>query len=148
MMENAFMTVDAWEKMTPRGIEGLRKINTYVAVNPQWWLLEIFHGFSDHLSHKANQERLDANILSLKEDGDTSHLCQAYNKHVTKGYKAAKARILSFMRSGSRVTKTIIDQWSLINIGMYAVRDTKPECWTASFNACNLDPHTRVLFGD
>jgi hypothetical protein len=86
MTENAFTTVDAWEKMTPRVIEGLCNINKYVATNQQLWLLEIFDGLSAHLlSHKANQERLDANILSLKEEGDTSHVCQAYHTHVAKG---------------------------------------------------------------
>jgi hypothetical protein len=67
MMENAFMTVDVCEKMTPRVVEGLRNINKYVAANPQWWLLKILDGFSAHLLyHKANHKRLDANILSLK----------------------------------------------------------------------------------
>jgi hypothetical protein len=119
--DNAFITVDAWEKMTPCIIEGFRNINKCVAANPQWWLLAIFDGFSAHLLyHKENQEHLDANILSFKDEGDTSHVCQAYDKHVTKGDKAANARSISFMRSGFRVTKTIIDQWSLVNIGMYA----------------------------
>jgi hypothetical protein len=31
---------------------------------------------------------------------------------------------------------------------MYAVQDTTQECRTASFDACNLDPRTRVSFGD
>jgi hypothetical protein len=31
---------------------------------------------------------------------------------------------------------------------MYAVRDTTRECWTASFDACNLDPRKRVSFGN
>jgi hypothetical protein len=124
MAENAFMTAYAWKKMTHRVIEGLHNINKYVALHPQWWLLEIFNGFSAHL---ANHERLDACVISPKEEGDTSHVCQAYGKHVIKGDRAAKARSLSFMRSGFRVTKTIIDQWSLVNIGIYAVCDTKPE---------------------
>jgi hypothetical protein len=55
MTENAFMTFDSWERMTPNIILGLRNINKYVAVNPQWWVLEIFNGFGAHLlSHKAN----------------------------------------------------------------------------------------------
>jgi hypothetical protein len=149
MTENAFMMVDACEKMAPHVIEGIHNISKYVAANPQWWSLEIFDGFSAHLlSHKANHERLDANIISLKEERDTSHVCQSYDKHVAKGDRAAKARSLIFVRYGFRMTKTIIYQWSLVNIGMYALRDTKPECWTASFDACNLDPITRVSFGD
>jgi hypothetical protein len=91
MTENAFMTVDAWELVTPNIILGLRNINNYVAANPQWWVLEICDGFGAHLlSHKANEERFAVNILSLKEEGNTSHVCQAYEKHVAKGDKAAK----------------------------------------------------------
>jgi hypothetical protein len=55
MTENAFMTVDDQERMTPNIIPGLRNINKYVAANPQWWVLEIFYGFGTHLlSHKEN----------------------------------------------------------------------------------------------
>jgi hypothetical protein len=45
MTENAFMTVDALERMTQNIILGIRNINKYVAANPQWWVLEIFDGF-------------------------------------------------------------------------------------------------------
>jgi hypothetical protein len=45
MTENAFVTVDAWERMTPNIVLGLRNINKYVVANPQWWVLEIFDGF-------------------------------------------------------------------------------------------------------
>jgi hypothetical protein len=55
MTGNAFMTVDAWERMTPNIILGIRNINKYVAANPQFRVLEIFDGFgAHHLSHKAN----------------------------------------------------------------------------------------------
>jgi hypothetical protein len=91
MIENALMTVDAWERMTPNVILGFRNINKYVAANPQWWVLEIFDGFGAHLlSHKANEELFAAKIFPPKEEGDTSHVCQAYDKHVAKGDKAAK----------------------------------------------------------
>jgi hypothetical protein len=149
MTENAFMTVDAWYRMTPNIILGLRNINKYVAANPQWWLLEIFDGFGAHLlSHKANEERFVAKILSLKEEGDTSHVCQAYDKHVAKGDKCAKSLSLSFLRTGFKVSNLLIDQWSLVQVGMFAVRDTTRECWTRSFDSCNLDPRTRVSFGE
>jgi hypothetical protein len=149
MTENAFMTVDAWERMTPNIILGLRNINKYVAAHPQWWVLEIFDGFGAHLlSHKANEERFAANILSLMEEGDTSHVCQAYDKHVAKGYKAANYLSLSFLRTGFKVSNLLIDQWSLVQLDMFAVRDTTRECWTQSFDSCNLDPRTRVSFGE
>jgi hypothetical protein len=72
MTENAFMTVGAWDRMTPNVILGLRNIDKYVAANPQSWVLEIFDGFGAHLlSHKANEERFTAKRLSLNEEGDT-----------------------------------------------------------------------------
>jgi hypothetical protein len=75
MTENTCMTVHAWERLTPNIILGLRNINKYVAATPQWWVLEIFDGFGARLlSHKANEERLAAKILYLKEEGDISHV--------------------------------------------------------------------------
>jgi hypothetical protein len=143
------MIVDAWERMTPNIILGLRNINKYDDDNPQWWVLEIFDGFGAHLlSHKANEERFAAKILSLKEEGDTSHACQAYDKHVAKGDKAAKYLSLSFLRTRFKVSNLIIDQWSLVQVGMFAVRDTTRKCWTQSFDSCNLDPRMRVSFGE
>jgi hypothetical protein len=112
-------------------------------------VLEIFDGFGAHLlSHKANEERFAAKIFSLKEEGDTSHVCQAYDKHVAKGGKATKSLSLSFLPTGFKVSNLLIDQWSLVQVSMFAVRDTTRECWTRSFDSCNLDPRTRVSFGE
>jgi hypothetical protein len=143
------MTVDAWEYMTPNIILGLRNINKYVAANPQWWVLEICYGFGIHLlSHKANEELFVAKIFSLKEEGYISHVWQAYDKHVAKGDKAVKSLSLSFLRTGFKVSNLIIDQWSLVQVGMFAVRDTTREFWTRSFDLWNLYPHTRISFGE
>jgi hypothetical protein len=75
-------------------------------------------------------------------------MCQAYDKHVANGDKAAKSLSLSFLRTGFKVSSHLIDQWSLVQVGMFAVRDTTRECWTQSFDSCNLDPCTRVSFGE
>jgi len=96
MTENAFMTIAAWEELTPSICKGLRAINQYVANNPQWYMLEIFDGFGVHLSsYNAMKKRLDSKILSLKEEGDSSHVNQAYDKFVAKGDKAAKRESLA-----------------------------------------------------
>jgi hypothetical protein len=122
------MTVDAWERMTSNVIIGLRNINRYVAANPQWWVLEIFDGFRAHLlSHKENEGCFSSNILSLKEEGDMSHVCQAYDKHVAKGDKAEKSLSLSLLRAGFKVSNLLIDQWSLVQVGIFSVRDTTRE---------------------
>ena len=50
MTQNTFMTIEAWEAMTPKLCSGLRKINAIVEANPQWWMLEMFDGFGAHLA--------------------------------------------------------------------------------------------------
>jgi hypothetical protein len=88
-------------------------------------VLEIFDGSVAHLlSHKANEEYFAAKILSLEEEGDTSHVCQAYDKHVAKGDKSVKSLSLSFLRTGFKVSNLLIDQWSLVQVSMFSVRDT------------------------
>jgi hypothetical protein len=42
----------------------------------------------------------------------------------------------------------VVDQWGLIHVGLYAIRETKPETWIQSFKACNLHPVSRLKFGD
>ena len=46
---SAFMTIEAWEQMTPFVCKGLWAINKYVAANPHWIMLEVFDGFGAHL---------------------------------------------------------------------------------------------------
>ncbi len=41
-----------------------------------------------------------------------------------------------------------MDQWGLVHVGLAAVRETKPETWTASFQACNMDPRNQLSFAD
>ena len=150
MTQNAFMTIEAWEAMTPKLCAGLRKINAIVEANTQWWMLEIFDGFGAHLaSLDAAQVRRDHKILSLKEEADSSHANQAYDRMVAKTDKMAKTESLGMMRSGIKfVNKGVVDQWGLVHVGMFAIRSTKRDTWTISFHACNLDPRTRVSFLD
>jgi intracellular sulfur oxidation DsrE/DsrF family protein len=147
------MTVDVWERMTPNIILGLRNINKYIAANPQWWVLEIFDGFGAHLlSHKANEERFAAKILSLKEEGYTSHVCQAYDKHVAKGDNAVKSLSLSFLRIGFKVSNLSLISGSLsksaclpctaqhVNAGHSPLLHTiwTPACASHSANGVNV----------
>ena len=75
------MTIEAWEEMTPCVCKGLQSINAIVAENPQWFMLEIFDGFGAHLfSLPVMKERFDDNIISLKEEGDSSHVNEKYDK--------------------------------------------------------------------
>ena len=97
------------------------------------------------LSHLASldaaQVRRDHKILSLKEEADSLHANQAYDRMVAKTNKMAKTEILGMMRSGIKfVNKGVVDQWGLVHIGLFAIRLTKRDTWTVLFHECNLDP--------
>jgi hypothetical protein len=78
MPVTAFMTEEAWVQATPSVIKGLRSSDPIVQANPQWWVLEVFDGYGPHtMSLPAMQLRYDSKILSLKEEGDSSHVNQA-----------------------------------------------------------------------
>ena len=98
MTPTAFMTEQAWETMTPSVIKGLRSASYTVNVNPQWWVLEVFDGFGPHTSSLSSmQMRFDNKIMSLKEEDDSSHVNQAYDKFVAVSDKAAKAESLGML---------------------------------------------------
>ena len=105
-------------------------------------MLEIFDGFGEHLaSLDAAQVRRDHKILSLKEEADSSHANQAYDRMVAKTDKMAKTESLGMMRSGIKsVNKGVVEQWGLVHVGLFEIRSTKQDTWTVSFHACNLDP--------
>ena len=135
MTETAFMTTEAWEKITPMLLRGYRKINKYVEANPQWWCLEILDGFGAHFgSHYAMLEREKHKIISLKEEGNSSHVNQAYDRLVAKNDKLEAASSLSFLRKFRFETGTVIDQWHLIHVVLNVLRETKPSTCTCKGN--------------
>ena len=149
MTENAFMTDECWEKLSPQLIEGYRSLD-YIKENPQWFCLEIFDGFGAHLNNiKALQMRLDRKIISVKEEGDSSSLNQAYDKFVAKSDKIKQRQTLSVLRRMKRANN-FIDQWDLIHTGLAAIRYTKtrPYIWESSFKAVNLHPKFKLSFHD
>ena len=76
MTENAFMTEDCWERMTPKLVQGYRSL-PYIKENPDWWCMEVFDGFGPHYSSlKAMKHRYDNKVLSVKEEGDSSSINQ------------------------------------------------------------------------
>jgi hypothetical protein len=112
-------------------------------------MVEICDGFGAHLSSlQAMQERYDNKIIAVKEEGDLSHVNQAYDKFVAKADKKAGNESLGMLRSATYLNRGVVDQWGLIHVGLYAIRETKRETWIRSFEACNLHPVTRMAFGD
>jgi hypothetical protein len=39
-----------------------------------------------------------------------------------------------------KINKGVVEQWALIHFGLQCAKQTLPETWIASFQACNLDP--------
>ena len=67
------------------------------------------------------QMRFDNKILSLKEEGDSSYVNQAYDKFVAVSDKAAKAESLRMLRSNIYINKCVVCQWGMIQVGLYAI---------------------------
>ncbi len=121
MMENAYMTVDAWEEMTPSLVEGYRSLPV-ICDNPQWWMIEIFDGFGAHLNNLSlMNQHADAKILSIKEEGDSSSCNQAYDKHVKKSNKNHMRCSLTLLWSMKNRNSNLVDQWDLIHCGLASI---------------------------
>lgn len=122
-----------------------------VKSNPQWWVLEIFDGFGAHLnSLEANQIRADNKVLSLKEEADTSHINQAYDKFAARADKRVQRQNLRWLLKDRQYCSNIVGQTSLISCGLAAVRHTSrnPDVWRKSFMAVNLHPMHMLSFKD
>jgi hypothetical protein len=134
----------AWKTMTSLLVEGIRSMS-HIQDNPQWWVIEVFDGFDPHTpSYYAMKHRYDNKILSLKEEGDSSHVNQAYVKFGAKNNKSLQKEGLSIVQDHR--WKQQVHQTDLIHVGLFILRGTKPETWTTSFGACNMEPRTRVPF--
>lgn len=143
------MTEEAWVSMTPKLVEGYRNL-PYIKENPQWWCLEIFDGFGPHLNnYEALKMREDAKILSIKEEGDSSQVNQAYDKEAARSDKRQQRQSLAYIRV-LKGSNNFVDQWSLVHTGVAAIRYTKENgiIWINSFIAVNLHPKFRLSFED
>ena len=92
MTATAFIATDAQENITPILMNTYRRINKYIEANPDWWHLEILDGFGAYFgSHYAIQEHQKYKIISLKEEGNSSHVNQVYDRFVAKNNKKLAA---------------------------------------------------------
>ena len=125
MTDNAFMTKAAWEEMAYCIVKGYRSLPV-VRDNPQWWMVEIFDGFGARLSNlPLLKKHIDAKILSLKEEGDSSLYNQAYDQEVAKFNKNIQQMNLSYLQTNCYYNKSIINQWKLLCCGLMALYHTK-----------------------
>jgi hypothetical protein len=98
--------------------------------------------------YEANVFRTQHKILSLKEEGDSSHINQAYNRLTAKNDKAVHRRALAWLQRDKFKNRHQISQWDLITCGFAAVRAScdDPSIWEKSFTATNTRPSTMIPF--
>ena len=80
MTKTGYMTEEAWDELAPPIADGIRKMPV-ICEMPDWWVLNIVDGFGPHVSSlKAMEIYAERKILLLKEEGDASHVTQAYDR--------------------------------------------------------------------
>ena len=109
-----------------------------------WWVLLSLDGFGLHANVQRAHEIFSAHrFIVMKEEADTSHVNQAYDKRVEKSDKM-------YMRSALQAVEPTIgrsmNQWILIAIYIDAQNRIKKEVWIDLLNKVNMHPHTRVSF--
>ena len=67
-------------------------------------------GYGSHLQGDALKIFADYNIFIMKEEGDTSQVCQAYDKYVSMSDKRHNCHFLH----GIRTAVNMVDQYALI----------------------------------
>ena len=145
LIEMYFILVSYSKTQTVAGYQAMPSIFH----NPDWWVHEVIDRFGAHLiSEEVNTIRFKNNILSLKEEGDSSSITQAYDKYVVKEDKHIQRNNLTFLRESRQWNSNITDQWGLLHCGLAAVLHTTihPPLWVNSFIAVNLKPKERISF--
>ena len=77
---------------------------------PDLWMPITLDGYGYHFQGEALKLFADHKILIVKEEGDMSQVCQAYDKDVSLSNKRHHRRFLN----GIMVDISMVDQWTLI----------------------------------
>ena len=75
---------------------------------------------------KALKTYYDHKIMQLKEEGDTSQVCQLYDQDPAKKDKVALRSGLDMLRSAASASKGVIDQWALVACQQKIHRELQP----------------------
>jgi len=146
MTPSAYMTDEAWEAMAEDVAKGIRAMPV-IKDHPDWWALFILDGFICHFSSaKVMEIFLKYLILLVKEEGDSSHVCQLYDQDPAKKDKAELRFWLDKLRHIASVVHGHVDQWALLAIGLQAVRSGDANMWIESAKKVNLHPDHRRSF--
>ena len=143
MTPSAYMTDSSYAEIAPVLADGIRKM-PFICDHPSWWVVVSLDGFESHVNVYVAQEAFyQRKIHILKEEGDTSHINQAYDQSVAKNDMAGMRANLDLIRPHLR---SRLDQWYLIAIAIEALKLIKPSAWIESFTKVNLHPRFRMSF--
>lgn len=142
MTPSAYMTDEAWEKICVKLCKGIRSMPK-IKDSPAWWCLLSLDGFGSHLNEKALQVFADYKILVIKEEGDSSQVCQAYDQLVAKLDKKMTRDVLDVYRFNIH---GVVSQWELISCLNTAFNSCNPKAWRKSHIRVNTCPSKRLPF--
>ena len=103
------MTDKVWNDLEPAFAKGLRDLPV-IKDYPELWMFLTLDGYGSHLQGDALKIFADYKILIVKEEGDTSQVCQAYDKDVSLSNKRHHHHFLN----GIRMAVNMVDQYALI----------------------------------
>ncbi len=81
MTPSAYMTDKAWIEMAERVALGIGCMLT-IEDHGDWWCLLSVDGFGSHLKTEALETFAKHQILVIKEESDSSQVCQPYDQRV------------------------------------------------------------------
>jgi hypothetical protein len=122
MTPNAYMTDEAWIKLTPFIANGIRNIMV-IKDHPDWMICMTLDGFGSHLVPEALQPFTDAKIEVVEEEGDMLQVNQAYDQSVAKEDKKLIGDTLDTCRSNCKLA--ILNQGTIVSACIHALRKVK-----------------------
>jgi hypothetical protein len=145
MTPNAYMTDEAWMELVPHLCRGIRQMDVIKDLANLWVVLSL-DGFGSHLEASALLLFEEHKIIVIKEEGDTSHVSQAYDQMVAKADKRKFRELIDTFRAHQ---KGVINQWSMILIVNHALNEVaKTDARSKSFERVNLRPSRRKPFDE
>ena len=144
---NGYMTLEAWEGIKRNMAKGIIKLPIIWDSPYNWWVLNFFNGLVPHTSSlKSINTYKKYKVLMLKEEGNTSHVCQIYDQDYANQDKYRFRYDTYVLRLWIPETRGTLNYWCLVNVGLQAVRILPRKSWVYSFNRINLYPKHRVSF--
>ena len=123
-----------WQKLYVWASKKMPVLSKY----PGLWMVLNIYGYGSHKDPKALEVFVEQNILVVKEEADTSQVCQAYDKEVAKADKHHHRDFLDWIQLHS----IMVGQMELVLVANAALNKVQPRQWRDSHNCVNLQPST------